>query len=76
MKIDFRNLIEQSGEKISQRQLAKEMTEKGLFKTLASAYSMMQYHQTGKAKSCDYKLLLYLMERFNKKASDILKWQR
>lgn len=74
MQINFKSIIEQSGEKISQRQLAKEMTDKGLFKTLASAYSMMTYHQTGKAKSCDYKLLLYLMERFNKKASDILKW--
>ena len=74
MQINFRTIIEQSGEKLSQRQLAKEMTEKGLFKNLTSAYSMIQYHNSGKAKSCDYKLLLYLMERFNKKASDILKW--
>ena len=74
MKIDFKQIIKDSGENISQRKLAKEMTEQGLFKTLASAYSMMQYHQTGKAKSCDYQLLKYLMNRFNKKASDILKW--
>ena len=74
MKIDFRKIIQESGEELTQTALAKEMVEKGLFDNTHSAINMMQYHQSGKAKSCDYVLLLYLMERFNKKASDILNW--
>jgi len=74
MKIDFKQIIKDSGEHISQRGLAKEMTEAGIFKTLPSAYSMMYYHQSGKAKSCDYELLKFLVRRFNIKGSDILKF--
>ena len=72
MQINFKKIIEQSGEKISQRQLAREMTEKGLFKNLQSAYSMMMYHQSGKAKSVDFLMLEYLKDRFGKTQTEIL----
>lgn len=72
MQINFRKIIEQSGEKLSLRQLAKEMTDKGLFKNLNSAYSMLMYHQSGKAKSVDFLMLEYLKERFNLTETQIL----
>lgn len=72
MRVNFKSLIEQSGEKLSQRQLAREMTEKGLFKNLRSAYSMMMYHQSGKAKSVDFLMLEYLKWRFKKTETEIL----
>ena len=72
MRVNFKSLIEQSGEKLSQSQLAREMTEAGLFKNLQSAYSMMMYHQSGKAKSVDFLMLEYLKERFGKTETEIL----
>jgi hypothetical protein len=74
MKIDFKKLIEESGEKLTQVRLAREMFSKGIFNSERSAINMIQYHQTGKAKSCDYALLKYLVERFNRKGSEILQW--
>lgn len=74
MKIDFKLLIAESGEKLTQTALAKEMVEQGLFDNTHSAINMMQYHSTGKAKSCDYALLKYLVARFNRKGSEILTW--
>ena len=74
MKIDFKKLIEESGEKLTQVGLAREMFSEGLFNSEKSAINMIQYHQTGKAKSCDYALLKYLVERFNRKGTDILQW--
>jgi len=73
MKIDFKEIIESSGENLTQWQLAKEMAKKGIFKNKLSAYNMMQYHQSNKAKSIDFELLMYLMERFNLTASQIIK---
>ena len=74
MKIDFDSLIKDSGQQVSKRQLAREMTAKGLFQNEASAERMIHYHQSGKAKGCDYLLLQYLAERFNRPASEIINW--
>ncbi|MEN6569042.1 MAG: hypothetical protein ABFC18_03415 [Rikenellaceae bacterium] len=72
MKIDFDKLIIDSGEKITKIGLAREMTEAGIFKSVRSAENMIQFHQSGKAKSCDYELLQYLMKRFNKNLLEII----
>lgn len=76
MKIDFDTLIEQSGDrKLTIPKLAQEMTDAGLFKNKKSAYDMIHYHLNGKAKSCDFQLLLYLIKRFKKPAQEIINWQ-
>lgn len=74
MKIDFTALIKESGEKLSKKALAREMSKEGLFKNTRSAENMIQFHQTGRAKGCDWDLLKFLCERFNRKGSDIIKW--
>jgi len=74
MKINFTKLIQESDEKLMKIHLAKEMYENGLFKSIKSAENMIQYHQSGHAKSCDWELLKYLSMRFNKKAADIIQW--
>ena len=72
MKIDFQKIIADSGEQLTKAQLARDMVAKGIFKNQTSAYSMIQYHERGEAKSIDFELLQYLMERFNKTASQII----
>ena len=72
MRIDFQKIITNSGEPLTKAQLAREMVAKGIFKNQVSAYNMMQYHERGEAKSIDYELLQYLMERFRLTASQIL----
>ena len=75
MKIDFEQLIKDSGEVLTISQLAEEMAEAGVFKNKKSAYDMIHYHIAGKAKSCDWDLLKYLCARFNKKGTDIITWE-
>ncbi len=65
MKIDLKRIIENSGEKVSQRKIAAEMVERGLFKNVHSAVAMMQYNASGKNKSINLELLNYVKERFN-----------
>jgi hypothetical protein len=72
MKIDFLKLITDSGEKLTKAELAREMVAKGIFKNQTSAYNMIQFHERGEAKSIDYELLQYLMERFNLTANEII----
>lgn len=74
MRIDFTKLIKDSGEKLTKRKLAEEMFHAGIFKSKKSAINMIQYHQSGKAKSCDYALICYLVKRFNRKGTEILQW--
>lgn len=74
MKIDIETLIKESGENMTKSSLAQEMYKFGLFKSRKSAINMLAYHQSGKAKSCDYALLKYLVARFNRKGSEILTW--
>lgn len=73
MKINFQKIITDSGEPLTKAQLAREMVSKGIFKNQVSAYNMMQFHERGEAKSIDYELLQYLMERFKISASQIIK---
>ena len=75
MKIDFTKLIAESGEKLTKIQLAREMTAEGLFKNVRSAEMMIQYHQSGRAKSCDWVLLKYLCRRFKRKGADVINWK-
>ena len=75
MKIDFNQLIKDSGESLTIPKLAQEMTDKGLFKNKKSAYDMIHYHINGKARSVDFRLLLYLMKRFGKTAQEIINWE-
>lgn len=72
MKINFQQIITNSGEPLTKAQLAREMVAKGIFKNQVSAYNMIQYHERGEALSIDYQLLQYLMERFNLTASQII----
>ena len=72
MKIDFQKIITNSGKPLTKAQLARDMVAKGIFKTQVSAYHIIQYHERGEAKSIDYELLQYLMERFSLTASQIL----
>jgi hypothetical protein len=74
MTINFKTLIKDSGEKLTQRGLAREMVAEGLFKSVNAAVNMMQYSQNGIAKSCDWELLKYLCKRFDKKGADIIQW--
>ncbi|MCE5329992.1 hypothetical protein LLG07_06650 [bacterium] len=72
MRIDFHKLIKQSGEKLTKADLAREMVAKGIFRNQVSAYQMLQYHERGEAKSIDYELLKFLMQRFNLKLQDVI----
>lgn len=77
MKIDFRKLIKQWNtefplRRISQRSIAREMVEAGVLKSELSAAAMMQYHSSGKAKSVDYEMLLFLEKRFNKTFNELV----
>jgi hypothetical protein len=72
MRIDFKKIIQNSGESLTKAQLAREMVSKGIFKNQTSAYLMMQYHERGDAKSVDFEMLNYLMKRFNLTACQIL----
>jgi len=72
MKINFQRIITNSGEPLTKAQLAREMVAKGIFKNQVSAYNMIQFHERGEAKSIDYELLTYLMERFNLTSSQII----
>jgi hypothetical protein len=77
MKIDIKNLIAVHNkknplDKITQMSLGREMVSAGVFKSDRSARNMIQYNQSGKAKSIDYELLVFLCGRFKKKPNDII----
>ena len=74
MKIDFKKLLKESDEKLTQADLAREMVAEGLFNSLRSAINTIQYHNRGKVKSCSYALIKYLAKRFNCKGTDVLQW--
>jgi hypothetical protein len=73
MKIDFDKLLAKEPG-LTKKKLAQEMTNHGLFKSIRSGEMMIQYHQNGKAKGCDYALLKYLATRFKVKGSEIIQW--
>jgi len=72
MRIDFHKLIKPSNEKLTKADLAREMVAKGIFRNQVSAYQMLQYHERGDAKSIDYELLKFLMQRFDLKLQDVI----
>ena len=72
MKIDFDIIIKNSGEAISKRNLAEEMYQAGVFKSVISGINMMNYHERGEAKSIDYELLEFMKQRFNLTETEIL----
>lgn len=73
MRIDFNKLLAKEPG-LTKRKLAQEMTDQGLFKSVRSGELMIQYHQNGKAKGCDYALLQFLKMRFNVKGSEVIEW--
>lgn len=77
MRIAFKELLKDhfdtTGEYITQKMLAEEMTERGIFKSIHSAQNMIQYNIIGKARSLDIALLEYLCKRFNKTLIDIIR---
>ena len=72
MRIDFQKIITNSGQPLTKADLAREMVAKGIFRNQVSAYQMLQYHERGEAKSIDYELLKFLMQRFNLKLQDVI----
>jgi len=72
MRIDFQKIITNSGQPLTKADLAREMVAKGIFRNQVSAYQMLQYHERGEAKSIDYELLKYLMDRFSLKIEDVI----
>lgn len=72
-RINFQELITNSGQPLTKAQLARDMVANGLFKNQVSAYNIIQYHERGEAKSIDYELLQYLMNRFNLTSNQIIK---
>ena len=75
MKIDFRILIKNSGEKLSQRKLAKEMVAAKHYTTLDVAINAIQNFNQGRAKEIKVDLLFWIAKRFNQKSIlDFFKW--
>ena len=77
MKISFKKLIQELNEehpeqRMTQRKLASEMYEQGVMGSWISAVNIMQYHSSGKAKSVDYEMLLFLEKRFNKTFDELV----
>ena len=74
MKISIKAILEahkaRTGENVSQNQLAREMTAKGLFCSFASARGMIYYNTSGKAVMLDTKIIKFLMARFDIKSMD------
>jgi len=79
MKIDHDKLIQEWNKKhpkakLTAAKFAREIVKEGFFTSEISALNMMRISDAGKAKKVDIEYLLYLMKRFNKRASDILKY--
>lgn len=85
MKIDFNKLIHEyntekgkipgispRSECLTKSDLAREMVEAGIHISFKSALNMINYHQKGTAKSADFLMLRFLMDKFNKTIDKIL----
>jgi len=76
MRIPFKTLIKEfnqkNGTKLNRDKMAVEMVTKGVFKSKASALAMMYYNECGKAKSVDYALYTFTLEKFDKKGCEII----
>jgi len=76
MKIDIKEILkthfEKTNEYVTQKQLAIEMTDAGIFASIHSAQNMIQYQIHGKAKSLDVEMINFLRERFNLTYNEII----
>lgn len=76
MKIDIKTILythyKSTGEYITQKGLAEEMAEAGIFKNLHSAQCMIQYNIHGRAKSLDIDMLKFLCKRFELTLNEII----
>lgn len=74
MKINIKSILTdyktRTGKIVSQSQLAREMTEAGIFRNFASARGMIFYNTSGKAKMLDIEIIQFLMKRFDIKSMD------
>ena len=61
-----------TGEYITQKGLAQEMANAGIFKNLLSAQSMIQYNIHGKAKSLDIDMIKFLCDRFKITINEVI----
>ena len=61
-----------NSECLTKADLAREMVDQGILKSFKSALNMIHYHQNGVAKSADYQMLQFLMQKFNKPIEQIL----
>lgn len=76
MKIQIKAILEahklRTGENVSLYRLAKEMTDKGLFRSFASARGMIYYNTSGKAKNLDIEMIEFLKRRFNLTTCEVI----
>ena len=76
MKIDIKEILkthfEKTNEYVTQKQLAIEMTDAGIFASIHSAQNMIKYQIQGKAKSLDVEMINFLRERFNLTYNEII----
>jgi len=76
MKIAIKEILKchfnNTGEYITQKMLAEEMVNNGIFKNIHSAQNMIQYNINGSAKSLDIDMIEYLMKRFNLTINQII----
>jgi hypothetical protein len=61
-----------NSECLTKADLAREMVDQGILKSFKSALNMIHYHQNGVAKSADYQMLQFLMQKFSKPIEQIL----
>jgi len=85
MRINFNQLIHDynqergktrglspASECLTKADLAREMVQEGILKSVKSALNMIDYHQKGTAKSIDYEMLTFLEKKFNKTSEEII----
>jgi hypothetical protein len=68
----LRDHFDSTGEYITQKMLAEEMVNKGIFKNIHSAQNMIQYNINGSAKSLDIEMIEFLCKRFTKTLNEII----
>lgn len=77
MKIAIKEILMnhylETGEYITQKRLAEELVNEGVFLNIHSAQNMIQYNMNGKSQSLDIKLLQFMCKRFKKTTNDIIK---
>lgn len=76
MKLAIRELLMEhyleTNEYITQKRLAEEMLNAGLFTNIHSAQNMIQYNNNGLAKSIDFAMAEFLCKRFKKTLNEII----